>query len=188
LQHDFAQSHRKWNSCDPFELFDAPIIAEVTPDKKAIVENLKFEARKAHQLMIWTDCDREGEGIGAEIVKICRSAKPNIMVKRARFSAIIAQCVYTSLLDYRDIDRIVRQIHHAAQHPVELDFAQASAVEARILLDLRIGAAFTRMQTRILQPLFQQISGVVSYGRHNFELFTKLISTCLHQARVNFPL
>lgn len=41
--------------------------------------------------MIWTDCDREGENIGAEIVKICRKAKPNIVVKRARFSAIIAQ-------------------------------------------------------------------------------------------------
>jgi len=41
--------------------------------------------------MIWTDCDREGENIGAEIVKICRQAKPNIVVKRARFSAIIAQ-------------------------------------------------------------------------------------------------
>ena len=64
---------------------------QVTPDKKAIVENLSSEARKAQQLMIWTDCDREGEHIGAEIVKVCRKAKPDIVVKRARFSAIIAQ-------------------------------------------------------------------------------------------------
>jgi DNA topoisomerase-3 len=91
LHHDFAQSHRKWQSCDPFELFDAPIDVEVTPDRKAIVDNLSSEARKAHQLMIWTDCDREGENIGAEIVRVCRKAKPNIVVRRARFSAIIAQ-------------------------------------------------------------------------------------------------
>lgn len=45
-----------------------------------------------------------------------------------------------------------------------MDYSQAAAVEARIILDLRIGAAFTRMQTRALQPLFQQITGVVSYG------------------------
>jgi DNA topoisomerase-3 len=70
---------------------------EVAPDKKAIVDNLTSEARKAQQLMIWTDCDREGENIGSEIVKICRKAKPNIVVKRARFSAIIAQCVHLSL-------------------------------------------------------------------------------------------
>jgi DNA topoisomerase-3 len=67
-------------------------VTEVPPDKKAIVDNLTVEARKAQKLMIWTDCDREGENIGAEIVKICRKSSPNIVVKRARFSAIIAQC------------------------------------------------------------------------------------------------
>lgn len=51
------------------------------------------EARGADMLMIWTDCDREGEHIGSEIVTVCRKAKRNIIVKRARFSAIIAQCV-----------------------------------------------------------------------------------------------
>lgn len=44
-------------------------------------------------LMIWTDCDREGEHIGKEIANVCRKAKRNIIVKRARFSAIIAQYV-----------------------------------------------------------------------------------------------
>jgi DNA topoisomerase-3 len=91
LQYDFAQTHRKWQSCDPFELFDAPIEAQVMPDKKAIVDNLSSEARKVQQLMIWTDCDREGENIGAEIANVCRKANRNIVVKRARFSAIIAQ-------------------------------------------------------------------------------------------------
>ncbi|KAH9985367.1 prokaryotic type I DNA topoisomerase [Russula vinacea] len=159
LQYDFAQTHRKWQSCDPFELFDAPIETQVAPDKKAIVDNLSSEARKAQQLMIWTDCDREGENIGAEIVKVCRKAKPNIVVKRARFSAIIAQ-----------------QIHNAAQNPHNLDFSQALAVEARIVLDLRIGAAFTRMQTCTLQPLFQQISGVVSYGPCQFPTLGFVVS------------
>ena len=51
------------------------------------------EARSAHTLMIWTDCDREGENIGWEIMTVCRKAKPNILVKRARFSAIIPQFV-----------------------------------------------------------------------------------------------
>ncbi len=51
--------------------------------------NLKAEARTADLLMIWTDCDREGEHIGFEIVAACRKAKPGLRVKRARFSAII---------------------------------------------------------------------------------------------------
>lgn len=61
-----------------------------------------------------------------------------------------------------------RQIHHAAQHPVNLDQAQADAVEARTVLDLKIGAAFTRMQTMVLQQRIAKIrdeKSVLSYGK-----------------------
>ena len=58
-------------------------------DHRGIEANLLAEAKKATHLMIWTDCDREGEFIGAMVAKVCRRAKPNIVVKRARFSAII---------------------------------------------------------------------------------------------------
>jgi DNA topoisomerase IA len=71
--------------------------------------------------------------------------------------------VFFSLRDVCDS----RQIHRAAQHPVDLDMAQAHAVEARIFLDLRIGAAFTRMQTLTLQARlaqFREKREVVSYG------------------------
>jgi len=97
LQYDFAESHRKWTSCDPFDLFEARIEKQIAPDKKAIADNLRSEARKAQQLMIWTDCDREGENIGSEIKRICLQANSRITVTRARFSAIIAQCVHSSL-------------------------------------------------------------------------------------------
>ncbi|KAK7005830.1 DNA topoisomerase 3 [Favolaschia claudopus] len=150
--HDFPQTHRKWDSCDPLTLFDIPVETFVSSDRKDIERNLKQEARRADLLMIWTDCDREGEHIGSEVKRVCRGVKPNIIVKRARFSAIIAQ-----------------QIHNAAQHPVELDQAQADAVEARIILDLRIGAAFTRMQTKTLQDSIAQVDkGIVSYGPCQF--------------------
>lgn len=58
-----------------------------------------------------------------------------------------------------------RQIHHAAQHPVELDLAQAAAVDARIMLDLRVGAALTRMQTLTLQTRLNEIKDTISYGK-----------------------
>jgi DNA topoisomerase III len=53
----------------------------------------------------------------------------------------------------------------AARRPAELDEQQANAVAARIELDLRIGAAFTRLQTlqlkRLGGPLAERI---ISYG------------------------
>jgi DNA topoisomerase-3 len=162
--HDFPDTHRKWYSCDPISLFDVAVESFISKDSKSIESNLAAEARRADMLMIWTDCDREGEHIGSEVKRVCRRAKPNITVKRARFSAIIAQWVFLpSSLIFLCI--FCRQIHNAAQHPVELDQAQADAVEARIILDLRIGAAFTRMQTKTLQDAIAQVDGsIISYG------------------------
>ena len=68
-------------------------MCKVKDDARTIADNLKSEARRAQMLMIWTDCDREGENIGSEIMKICQKANANITVRRARFSAIIAQYV-----------------------------------------------------------------------------------------------
>lgn len=52
---------------------------------------------------------------------------------------------------------------------MDLDLRQAHAVEARIILDLKIGAAFTRLQTFALQNRFG-ISGeqLLSYGPCQF--------------------
>ena len=89
--YDFHESLRKWSSCEPFSLFDATVEVQVASDKKSIEQNLATQARRCDMLMIWTDCDREGEHIGMEIARVCRKAKRDIQVKRARFSAIIGQ-------------------------------------------------------------------------------------------------
>ena len=60
---------------------------------KSIEKNLLKEAKNASHLMIWTDCDREGEHIGYEIMNVCKRANPRIEVLRARFSAIIPRYV-----------------------------------------------------------------------------------------------
>ncbi|TGZ83263.1 DNA topoisomerase III [Ascodesmis nigricans] len=150
VEWDFTKDYQKWNSCEPHHLFDAPT-EKTVGDRKDIAENIKTEARCSRALFIWTDCDREGEYIGTEVRDIARTVNPNIEVKRARFS---------------NIERA--HILRAAQHPVELDERQAQAVAARIELDLRIGAAFTRWQTKLLQSIEGLEQKVISYGSCQF--------------------
>ncbi|CAG8705748.1 10050_t:CDS:10, partial [Acaulospora morrowiae] len=152
LSSDFSSEYKLWDKVSPLTLFEAPIVKFVTKDNEVVRKNIMTEARSSVEVMIWTDCDREGENIGAEIVEICRESNPSIKVTRAKFSAVIPQ-----------------QIHHAWQTPTDLDYRQSNAVDARMELDLRVGAAFTRSQTLALRNLFPELSNnVISYGPCQF--------------------
>ena len=57
---------------------------------------------------------------------------------------------------------------NAIQNVVRLDQRQVDAVEARMELDLRIGAAFTRFQTMSFQEKFSALADrVISYGSNS---------------------
>ena len=66
LDYDFGPAHRQWKSCPEGELIDtskAFIKASVRKDCEALETLLKAEARGAQWLILWLDCDREGEAI-----------------------------------------------------------------------------------------------------------------------------
>ncbi|MCJ1256443.1 DNA topoisomerase [Lignoscripta atroalba] len=149
---DFDQQYRKWQSCRPGQLFDAPVVETVDPDKRAIAENITQQARYARALFIWTDCDREGEHIGAEVRQAALKGNSRLEVKRARFS---------------NTERA--HILGAAHNPINLDDRQVNAVAARIELDLRLGASFTRFQTLTLQTMGGDLAErIISYGSCQF--------------------
>lgn len=99
---DFPQEYRKWHSCRPAQLFDAPVAETIDEvrgnrcclvfwltipkDKKAIADNITRQARYSKVLFIWTDCDREGEFIGSEVRQAAFKGNARLEVKRAQFS------------------------------------------------------------------------------------------------------
>lgn len=150
--YDFTSTHSKWHSCNPVELFDAPITKFVPKEFDKVKDNIISALRSCSHLIIWTDCDREGENIGFEVIDLCRQFKPNIVVYRAKFSEITK-----------------RSITSAIQNLAQPDKRASDAVDVRQQLDLRIGAAFTRFQTMFFQksniPLPAQLA---SYGSCQF--------------------
>ena len=114
-------------------------------------------------LIIWTDCDREGEHIGSEIVEICRGSNPRLDVYRARYSAVTQS-----------------ELRRSMSNLQRLDMKQVAAVEARCELDLRSGAIFTRFQTLRLREEFPSISKeVISYGTFIFAfLLVSFLGPC----------
>ncbi|KAG4068472.1 hypothetical protein HA402_004813 [Bradysia odoriphaga] len=193
MTRDYPIAYSNWSAVDPLSLFTAPVIKICPQNFLPIKKTLEREIRSCHGLIIWTDCDREGENIGYEIIDVCRAIKPNIEVHRAVFSEITSQAVKRALANL--------------QQP---DLRKSQAVDVRSELDLRIGAAFTRYQTMRYQRLFPTLieKNLVSYGscqiptlgfvterykeNENFipQPFWKLISGCLAMSgvpsRLNF--
>jgi DNA topoisomerase-3 len=53
---------QNWDLVDPADLFDAPV--QSSPEGKGgVVQHLEREAQGMDLLVLWLDCDREGENI-----------------------------------------------------------------------------------------------------------------------------
>lgn len=94
-------------------------------------------------------------------MRALKSSEPDSVILKERMSK--PEMVH---LEYNP--KISRHILHAARNPIEIDDYQANAVSARIELDLRIGAAFTRLVTLQLQPMGGSLGEkrVISYGKY----------------------
>jgi DNA topoisomerase-3 len=141
-----------WNSCDPATLFDTEVEKYVPEDKLETKANLVDLARQCAVLVLWLDCDREGENIAMEVVQVCQEVNASIEVRRARFSAL-------TLAD----------LLHACNNLDTVNQGDSDAVDARQEIDLRSGAAFTRFQTLLLRDRYEGLpSQVLSYGPCQF--------------------
>ena len=153
---DFAPQYRSWETTNPLDLFDAPIQWFVEHDKLALEQQLQAEAKQADVLALWLDCDREGEGIAFEVIDTCNANRPRnrapLRMLRARFSSVAPA-----------------DVRRAFANMVPPDKRMSEAVRARTELDLRLGSAFTRLQTKALSTRFDELIGkLISYGPCQF--------------------
>ena len=85
---DFEDQFNNWEKTDPAELFSAGTKKDEANPKMRIGAHLKNESRDASDLVLWLDCDREGENICYEVIQCCKNI-PNKNIRRAHFSAIV---------------------------------------------------------------------------------------------------
>ncbi|CAG2100204.1 unnamed protein product [Medioppia subpectinata] len=154
FNYDFTSDHKKWWSCEPKSLFQAPIVQTCNDSNQRIKSTLEREAKRCQVLIIWTDCDREGENIGFEVITVCRAANPRLDIFRAHFSEITVPAINRA---FNALNRPNKKV--------------SDAVDVRQKLDLRLGAAFTRFLTLELQQMRPQMKdnkNIVSYGSCQF--------------------
>ena len=123
----------------------APVVKE--PAEKEIIRTLKNLAKKADEVIIATDFDREGELIGSDAVSMVRQVNEDVPVVRARYSSFTKP-----------------ELEHAfaRENLVAVDDDLAAAGESRQFIDLIWGAVLTRYLT---MAKFGGLGNVRSAGR-----------------------
>uniref|UniRef100_T1JEW7 DNA topoisomerase n=1 Tax=Strigamia maritima TaxID=126957 RepID=T1JEW7_STRMM len=150
---DFPGKYNNWDRVDPVELFQCPTEKKEATVKLQMPKFLQVESRGCDYLVLWLDCDKEGENICFEVINCVQSSMPISLTRdrtvfRAKFSAITE-----------------KDIKKAMDTLVDPNENEARSVDARQELDLRIGCAFTRFQTKFFHGKYGNLdSSLISYG------------------------
>ncbi|CAD8146824.1 unnamed protein product [Paramecium pentaurelia] len=144
FSRDFPKEYENWNSCDPIELFQAKTIKKAA--NKAAIGLLKKCSSGIDYLILWLDNDREGENICFEVDEICNS-QGRAKKLRAKFSSITQT----------DLKYAYNQLNSGP------NILESESVDARQIIDLKVGVAFSRFQTLHFQKKYS-MDQMVTFG------------------------
>ena len=151
---EFLRMHQNFDM-DPGELFDVPTVKTECDDDSFITADwLKNLAKGKDILCLWLDCDREGENICYEVI---HNVLPFMNKKEY-------QQIYRAIFSSLTKEDIMESFNQITNYP---DNNLSLSVDAREVIDLKIGVSLTRFLTanvlKIL-PDYQVNTNCLSYG------------------------
>mmetsp|Transcript_121100 Transcript_121100/g.386761 ORF Transcript_121100/g.386761 Transcript_121100/m.386761 type:complete len:858 (-) Transcript_121100:55-2628(-) len=149
---DFPPEFNIWDRVDPLSLYGAKTVKTESNPKLRMPKHFQEEAKGCSYLVLWLDCDREGENICFEVME---NVVPNLkklpgvqQVWRAKFSSLAPVDLKKAMLTLGS--------------PNE---DEARSVDARQEIDLKLGCSFTRFQTKYFQGKYGDLdTNLISYG------------------------
>ena len=127
---DFPEELNNWRAVDPSKLFDAEPVLVIRDENVSYVRALAHLGSDAKIVYLALDADPEGEAIAYEAMFVVKNVNPKAVFKRVLFSAITRT-----------------DIVNAFNSPTNLNPSLAKRVFTRMILDLTLGAVFTRALT-----------------------------------------
>ena len=147
---DFEEKFNSWKKTDPRILFFTEPVRVIEKTSKPHYDALKRVARNVELVYLALDADAEGESIAFEVMDIIKSINPYVEFKRLWFNSTVEE-----------------ELLNAIKNPVQPNRLLAEKCFARMIVDLTIGAAFTRLITLAVErknPRALPYGRFLSYG------------------------
>ena len=73
---DFPREYGGWDKVPPVKLFDAPTVKKLEKSSFKVKTLLQKQSAGVDFVVLWLDCDREGENICFEVLDIIKGNLP----------------------------------------------------------------------------------------------------------------
>ncbi len=164
---------------------------EIVKKKAAVVEEIADAAKKASEVILATDPDREGEAIAWHLAEILKEklGKSRPPIKRAVYHEITKEAVQEALEHTREIDENLRRAQEARR---VLDRLVGYDLSGIIWKKIRYGLSAGRVQSPALRILAEREREIQAFKPETFFVITadtetskkaKLFLTCSEEPR-----
>ena len=153
-ENDFLRIHQNNQDMDPGELFDVQTVKTESSDDTQITEKWLNDLSKDKDILcLWLDCDAEGENICYEVIS---NTLP--FMKKRNY-----QQIYRAIFSSLSLEDIKEAFNSISNYP---DDKLSLSVDARGIIDLKVGVSLTRFLTNEILPTlpYNIKTNVLSYG------------------------
>lgn len=82
FNRDFPTNYQG-RQTDPEGLYDAPTLRRLDKSSKSVANHLANVSKNLDFMVLWLDCDKEGENICFEVLDICKKNIPKVSVSQS---------------------------------------------------------------------------------------------------------
>lgn len=139
----------------------------ISPGKGKVIEGLQAAAKKADEVLLASDPDREGEAIAWHVAELVKKQNKNL--KRVVFNEITKDAVQEAITHPRDIDLNLKEAQEARR---VLDRLVGYDLSGLIWKKVRYGLSAGRVQSPALRIVMEREREIRAFIPENFFVLT----------------
>ena len=150
----------------------------ISPDKTKVIAGLKTAAKKADEVLLASDPDREGEAIAWHVAELIKDVNPKL--KRVTFNEITKEAVLAAIAKPRQIDLHLKEAQEARR---VLDRLVGYDLSGLIWKKVRYGLSAGRVQSPALRIVMEREREIRAFIPEDYFVLT----ADLHKEKIQIP-